>query len=98
MDFTDSMNRYYRLYWRLYDTYIPKKQLFELFSKKDKNIQLLLWLIRTFKLGKEDTEKVCLSERGAFWLHLVQNYFVLNYINKIWSIATKEPWPNEIKI
>lgn len=98
MDFTDSMNRYYWLYWRLYDTYIPKKQLFELFSKKDKNIQLLLWLIRTFKLGKEDTEKVCLSERGAFWLHLVQNYFVLNYINKIWSIAMKEPWPNEIKI
>lgn len=98
MDFIESLTKYYWLYWRLYDTYIPKKQLFKLFGKKDKNIQLLLWLIRTLKLGEEDTEKVCLSERGAFWLHLMQNYFVLNYINKVWSIAMKEPWPNEIKI
>lgn len=98
MDFTDSMTRYYWLYWRLYDTYIPKGQLFKLFGKKDKNIQLLLWLIRTLKLGEEDVENIFLSKRGAFWLHLIQNYFVLNYIDKIWSIAMKEPWPKEIKI
>jgi len=98
MDFTDSMTRYYWLYWRFYDTYIPKGQLFELFGKNDKNIQLLLWLINILKLGEEDAENVFLSKRGAFWLHLIQNYFVLNYINKIWSVAMKKPWPNEIRI
>ncbi|MBU2598084.1 MAG: coproporphyrinogen III oxidase family protein [Actinobacteria bacterium] len=98
MDFTDSMTRYYWLYWRFYDTYIPKGQLFELFGKNDKNIQLLLWLINILKLGKEDAENIFLSKRGAFWLHLIQNYFVLNYINKIWSVAMKKPWPNEIRI
>lgn len=98
MDFTDSMTRYYWLYWRFYDTYIPKGQLFELFGKNDKNIQLLLWLINILKLGEEDAENVFLSKRGAFWLHLIQNYFVLNYIDKIWSVAMKKPWPDEIKI
>jgi len=98
MDFTDSMTRYYWLYWRFYDTYIPKGQLFELFGKNDKNIQLLLWLINILKLGEKDAENVFLSKRGAFWLHLIQNYFVLNYIDKIWSVAMKKPWPNEIRI
>ncbi len=98
MDFTDSMTRYYWLYWRFYDTYIPKGQLFELFGKNDKNIQLLLWLINILKLGEEDAENIFLSKRGAFWLHLIQNYFVLNYIDKIWSVAMKKPWPDEIRI
>lgn len=98
MDFTDSMTRYYWLYWRFYDTYIPKGQLFELFGKNDKNIQLLLWLINILKLGEKDAENVFLSKRGAFWLHLIQNYFVLNYIDKIWSVAMKKPWPDEIRI
>lgn len=98
MDFTDSMTRYYWLYWRFYDTYIPKGQLFELFGKNDKNIKLLLWLINILKLGEEDTENIFLSKRGAFWLHLIQNYFVLNYIDKIWSVAMKKPWPDEIRI
>jgi len=98
MDFTDSMTKYYWLYWRFYDTYIPKKQLFKLFGKKDKNIQLLLWLTSTLKLSEEDIKNIFLSKRGAFWIHLIQNYFVLNYIDKVWSIAMKTPWPKEVKI
>ncbi len=98
MNFTESMTKYYWLYWRLYDTHIPKEQLLELFGKDDKKTKLLIWLIRTLKLAKEDKTQINLTKKGSFWLHLMQNYFVLNYINKIWSIAMKEPWPKEIKI
>jgi coproporphyrinogen III oxidase-like Fe-S oxidoreductase len=98
MDFTESMARYYWLYWRLYDTYIPKKQLSELPGAEDKKIRWSLWLAKILSLYEEDAEQICLTERGAFWLHLLQNYFVLNYIDKVWSIAMKEPWPKEIEI
>jgi coproporphyrinogen III oxidase-like Fe-S oxidoreductase len=95
MDFTEPMSRYYWLYWRLYETYIPKKQLFELPGQK---IRRLLWLAKILRLCEEDAEQICLTERGAFWLHLMQNYFALDYINKVWSIAMKEPWPKGIEI
>lgn len=98
MDFTESMAQYYWLYWRIYDTYIPKKRLFEIFGDKDKRIRPLLWLAGLFGLHEEDAEQICLTERGAFWLHLMQNYFALNYIDKMWSIAMKEAWPQEIEI
>jgi len=98
MDFNESMAQYYWLYWRIYDTYIPKKRLFEIFGDKDKRIRPLLWLAGLFGLHEEDAEQICLTERGAFWLHLMQNYFALNYIDKMWSIAMKEAWPQEIEI
>ena len=98
MDFNESMAQYYWLYWRIYDTYIPKKRLFEIFVDKDKRIRPLLWLAGLFGLHEEDAEQICLTERGAFWLHLMQNYFALNYIDKMWSIAMKEAWPQEIEI
>lgn len=98
MDFNESMAQYYWLYWRIYDTYIPKKRLLEIFVDKDKRIRPLLWLAGLFGLHEEDAEQICLTERGAFWLHLMQNYFALNYIDKMWSIAMKEAWPQEIEI
>lgn len=98
MDFTHEMSLYYWLYWRLYDTFIFKEQLFKLFDKNDKKLNQLLNLLRRFRLCKEDDRQIVLNERGAFWLHLLQNYFSLNYINKIWTIAKETPWPSEIRI
>jgi len=40
---------------------------------------------------EEDEFFFTLTERGCFWIHLVQNYFVLNYINKVWYNAMKDP-------
>jgi hypothetical protein len=33
----------------------------------------------------------------AFWLHLAQNYFALNYVNTIWTAAKSQPWPEVIR-
>jgi oxygen-independent coproporphyrinogen-3 oxidase len=98
MDFTKSMSLYHWFYWRLYDTYIPKKELFKLFGNKDRKILRILRLMKMLQLCKENKNGIALNEKGAFWLHLLQNYFSLNYINKVWSIAQKVPWPREIKI
>lgn len=98
MGFTEPMSLYHWFYWRLYDTYIPKELLFELFGKNNKKIHKILRLIKMLKLSEENEDEIVLNERGAFWLHLIQNYFSLNYINKVWSVAQKNPWPKEIRI
>jgi len=98
MDVGTKLFRYYWLYWRLYDTYVPKKHFKELFGEEDKKIYRLLWLSKILGLCREETNQFSLTERGAFWLHLMQNYFVLNYINKVWSVAMRKAWPDRIKI
>jgi hypothetical protein len=39
-----------------------------------------------------------LTEPGAFWLHLAQNHFALNYVNTLWTRARCEPWPQAIAL
>lgn len=97
MDLTDRMNRYYWLYWRFYDTFIPGSLLASLFGE-DRQIQKIRALMKILKLAEETGEGITLNERGAFWLHLLQNYFSLNYVNKIWSAAKEDPWPGRISL
>jgi hypothetical protein len=57
-----------------------------------------------FRQGKalgmlaEEAECYVLTERGSFWIHLIQNYYVLNYIDKLWTRAIQEPWPGRIEL
>lgn len=98
MDLTEALSRYYWLYWRLYESYIPKAQLWERFRRDGKKVRRLLALARLLGLCEEEDERFSLTESGAFWLHLLQNYFALDYIDRVWSVAMAEPWPNEIRI
>lgn len=93
MDFNEDLMRWYWMYWRLYDTYIPKQQMNAIFGEHSQKLERFLSFIRRMDLCEEDDSGIRLTQRGAFWLHLMQNHFSLNYINRVWSAAKKEPWP-----
>jgi oxygen-independent coproporphyrinogen III oxidase len=97
MDMSPKLRKYYWLYWRLYDTHIDKQQLEDQLGT-DTKVRLFFRVARLLGLSKEDREEIRLTERGAFYIHLIQNYFILNYINKVWSVAMKTPWPDKIEI
>lgn len=96
MVFNESMQNYFWLYWRLYDTYISKEELLKRFGKNDGKIDQLFWLFKQLRFIGEDNGLLKLTERGAFWIHLLQNYFSLRYINKVWSVTMKKAYPEEI--
>ncbi len=98
MHFTPAMQRYFWLYWRFYDTYIGKTELFERFGRDDKKLNRLLGLFKRFHLLKEQDDILQLTLSGSFWIHLLQNYFSLRYIDRIWSVAMNEPYPAEIAL
>lgn len=98
LDFTELVARYYWLYWRLYDTCVDKTQLLQVFGDTDRRLRPLLGVARALGLCREDVGQLRLTEPGAFWLHLIQNYFALTYIDRVWSVAMAEPWPREIRI
>lgn len=98
MDIGSSLSKYYWLYWRIYDARIDKNELQKVFGSKDIKIKLIFWMAKLLGLCTEHEDVIELTERGSFYIHLLQNYFILNYINKVWTAAMKEPWPKSIKI
>ena len=76
MPLTEAMERYYWLYWRLYETEVPIAGLHARFTD---DRRALRWL-RAATAGRllhPDGPSLRLTERGAFWIHWMQNQFIL---------------------
>jgi coproporphyrinogen III oxidase-like Fe-S oxidoreductase len=96
MNFSDLMHKYFWLYWRLYDTRVTKEQLNRKFGVDDRRLRRLLCMLRLLGFSRDNNGTLELSDRGAFWVHLLQNHFILSYINRVWGAAKNRSWPQEI--
>lgn len=98
MRFTESMHKYFWLYWRFYDTHISKTELSSRFDPDDARLNRLFSILRHLGLLRENGGFYELTLRGSFWIHLMQNFFSLRYINEIWSKAMQEAYPESIPL
>jgi oxygen-independent coproporphyrinogen-3 oxidase len=96
MPFSKTMQHFFWLYWRLYDTYVPCRGLENISPKIKRKTYLLLAVFRLLGFLIKKDNRFELTREGSFWVHLLQNYFSLRYINKIWTGAMKEPYPEII--
>lgn len=90
----------YDFYWRLYDTRIPKTRMVDGSNYRIidfRALKLFLTLAKILGMVIEEEKAYILTQRGAFWIHLFQNYFFLRYVNKIWSVAKCQAWPESIE-
>jgi len=97
--FTERLTILYDFYWRLYDTYIPERRELDQLTyalRNVKHLHLLMKLSELFGMSKKNGEYFSLTREGSFWIHLIQNYFSLRYINTIWTEAKREAWPPAI--
>jgi menaquinone C8-methyltransferase len=100
MGFSRFLSILYDFYWRIYDTHIPKKRTLQnvTYQVADwKRLQILIQLGKVTGMLAEHPDSYSLTRRGAFWVHLLQNYFSLRYINTIWTAAKRKPWPASIQ-
>ncbi|HHW11344.1 MAG TPA: hypothetical protein GXX29_15420, partial [Firmicutes bacterium] len=98
LPFVDSMSGWWWLYWRIYDTRIPLSHLETMLGPDAPKARRLLNWLTAARLAREAGSWLELTEAGAFWLHLAQNYFALDYVNTIWTAARRLPWPEEVAI
>lgn len=98
MPFTEQMSSWWWLYWRFYDTIIPLKSLDTVLGRETPKALRLLRGLELLRLVDRKGNYIELTEAGAFWLHLIQNHFALNYVNKVWTRANEEAWPQAVKI
>ncbi|MFA5302380.1 MAG: radical SAM protein [Bacteroidales bacterium] len=99
MDVSPRLERLFWIYWRLYETKIPLNNYKTLFGS-DFMKDYGKWVRITEQLGyafrKED--QIELTKKGIHRIHLLQNHFALEYINRIWTASTMEHPPEEIHL
>jgi oxygen-independent coproporphyrinogen-3 oxidase len=98
MPFMNEMSGWWWLYWRFYDTRIPLSNLDEILGEDALKARHLLRFIQKAGLAFQQGGQLNLTQAGAFWLHLVQNYFALNYVNTLWTQSRREPWPQAVPV
>jgi oxygen-independent coproporphyrinogen III oxidase len=98
MPFSPELAGWWWLYWRLYDTKIPLAELAEALGADAPWIRVWLRLGERVGLASRREGILTLTDAGAFWLHLAQNYFALDYVNTLWSEAGRQPWPEAVSL
>jgi len=98
MPFTPAMERSFWLYWRLYDSSMDMEQLRDHFRADAGKLRRLLAKARALGMVREEAGRLWLTERGAFWIHLLQNQVALRAVDRIWGVCLHDPWPGEIQL
>ncbi len=95
-DLTEGANNYYWLYWRIYETKVPKEEFARSFSAS-KKVKIFLNLAKILRFVEEKPGYYQLTKKGIFYVHLMQNRFALNYISKVWGSMMEDPEPRLIR-
>lgn len=98
LDLTENMQMAGWLYWRIYETRFKRSDFQKRFGKEfdrvyGKYIKLfsLLGLLK-----KDDGDEIMLSDNGAYWLHVLQDLFSIEYISQLWGTSKQQPWPEKV--
>jgi oxygen-independent coproporphyrinogen-3 oxidase len=85
------------LYWRIYETCISKNDFLLRFGESfDQAFGKYMRLLARIGFLETDERMIKLTDRGTYWIHAFEDFFSINYINKLWGRMRKEPWPESI--
>lgn len=97
LDLSEEMQMAGWLYWRIYETKFRKSDFQDRFGvsfdqKYGKQIKMLS------RLGylTNDSDQICLSDKGTYWIHAFEDFFSIDYINKLWGTSKFNPWPEKV--
>lgn len=98
LDLTETMQMAGWLYWRIYETRFRRSDFHTRFGKEFDSVYgtypRLLSALGFLK--KDDGDEVVLSDRGTYWLHVLQDLFSIEYISQLWGTSKQEPWPERV--
>jgi len=100
VDLSENMQMAGWLYWRVYETRFKRSDFEKRFGKKFNEIyEKCIKLFSFFGLiKKDDGDQIVLTDRGAYWLHAIEDLFSINYISKLWGTSKQEPWPKRVDL
>lgn len=97
LEFDRKLRVLYWLFWSLYNLEVNRDNFKSLFSSEleghlrlEMKAMLLLGLLRKTPTGYR------LTDRGAYCFHRIEQHYTRQYIDKMWSVCTRDPWPKSI--
>ncbi len=91
----------YWLYWRVYELKIYQEDFCDLFGNDVSLESVFSKVIKPFELAGMMEKKnggYRVTQKGAYWIHRLQNEYSLNYINRLWGTCRHESWPQEVTL
>jgi oxygen-independent coproporphyrinogen-3 oxidase len=97
LELTEDMQMAGWLYWRLYETRLKKSDFQKRFGQGfDQVYGRYIKPLSVAGLLKDNGDEIVLSDNGAYWLHVVQDLFSLEYVSRLWGTSKQEPWPEKV--
>lgn len=99
LNFTKFSRKSYWLFWNVYNMNLDKELYKKMFdSELSKDYRVELSLAKKMNLLKEDELGYKVTTKGSYYFHVVEQIYTSQYIDKTWSIAQNNPWPDKIKL
>ncbi len=87
------------LYWRVYETRFRKTDFKRRFGLEfERAYGLLTKILSGLGFLEERGDEIVLNDRGAYWLHALQDLFSLDYVSKLWGASQQDPWPSRVTL
>lgn len=97
MQTSERFRRAHWLYWRLYRTEVSNAEYAGLFgSELEDEFGTLLTVLRLTGMISRHGDIWKVTERGAVWMHRLQQLFSITYIDDIWERCHQDAWPQEV--
>ena len=85
------------LYWRIYETKFRKSDFLRRFNTSfDAVYGSYMKLLKNFGFLVNGDDLVTLTDRGTYWIHAFEDFFSIDYINKLWGASGIDPWPEKV--
>ena len=99
INFSEKEEMTHWLYWRIYETQINKKEFKERFGKDfDVIFGKIFALFELLGLANDQGDIIVMTDKGNYWIHVLQNLFSLDFIGQMWSTCLAKKWPDEIEL
>ncbi|MEN8240975.1 MAG: coproporphyrinogen-III oxidase family protein [Chloroflexota bacterium] len=99
LDLSENMQMAGWLYWRIYETRFKKSDFKKRFGKDfDRVYGKYLKPLALLGFLQDDGERIVLSDKGTYWLHVLEDLFSIEYISKLWGTSKQEPWPEKLDL
>ena len=87
------------LYWRIYETSFRKSDFYKRFNMcfDDKYGSFVEFLNRIGYL-KNGNDQINLTDKGAYWVHAFEDFFSIDFINRLWGTSEQNPWPGQVAL
>jgi len=97
LDLSENMQMASWFYWRIYETRFKKSNFMKRFGKEFNEVYgKYIKLLSLLGLLRDGGDQIVLSDKGTYWLHVLEDLFSLNYVGKLWGTSKQEPWPKRV--